>query len=381
MGIISSCVKCSICSDEYRIRFNVGNKYPQTAAFACDKCGETLTFGLDANERFVLTNLIQIDESRGIKVINLHPELPIDAASKNDPYYFPSMDFMMKQDKVSIEGMPMYRKAQLSCISYQNNWDAIETDFRYLVEQRWNLLKEKYGSDNIKTEKKILKTVFNIGRIFLEGPWYTIYRDVLSEAEKAKRHAESLKLKTFLSEFKDEFLLDKMYAIMLQYRKIEAELLPTLLDQKCGTKPTGLSSSINWGNIEMFYGNVYEIFGDLLIIPAVVNNAVVRNNFEHFATDGYTLQKHLETDKAGRCKNFIGNDQLIALSEFYDAGIRNGTFHKASKFDKEKQEITLKTGKGGKTERVISLITYIENCNELYARCLILFNIYYKMIN
>lgn len=66
----------------------------------------------------------------------------------------------------------------------------------------------------------------------------------------------------------------------------------------------------------------------------------------------------MEGDKAGRCDNFLANNHLVKLSEYYDAGIRNGTFHKASKFDKAQQEITLKTGKGGNREKNIANFVY-----------------------
>ena len=107
---------------------------------------------------------------------------------------------------------------------------------------------------------------------------------------------------------------------------------------------------------------------------------LVRGDHELFeSSPKFTFNDYLDSDKAGRCKNFLTNPNFIRLSEFYDAGIRNATHHKASKADKEDQEITLKTGKGGKTERKLALVEYISYCNELFARKLILFNLLYKL--
>jgi hypothetical protein len=167
---------------------------------------------------------------------------------------------------------------------------------------------------------------------------------------------------------------------MAQYRSVETELLSTLLEQKQGHKPKGLSSSAKWERMERIYGDLYEIYGELAIIPTVINNLLTRNNHELFATAGFTLAKYLETDKAGRCNNFIGNPNLKALGDFYDPSLRNGTHHKTAKINKAKQKIVLKIGKGGKSEKVWSFVEYTEHCNELYARCLVLLTIFYRII-
>lgn len=376
-------VACTECQHQYRIRYNVGNKFPQSASFHCIDCGELLVVGYDAKREFYLKNIVEVEPDDTATVRNLHPELVIDPALLSDPTYFPSIEFMvesLKKDGGLSTGLKKFRANQFSAEYHQNQWDKIVTDYRYLKEGRWNLLEKKFGRDQNKVRKKILKDVIKTGKFFLIGKWSDQYRDVFSELQKAKKHPEYNNLKSYLLAYSNDFLLDKMFTVMQEYRKVESTFLPTLLSLKQGIKPSGLSSSVNWDEIEMTYGNFYEILGDLLVIPTVINNLLMRNNFSVFATPGFNLNQYVATDKSGRCNNFLNNPKLSILNEFYDSNLRNGTHHKTAKIDKESQTIIIKTGRGGNTSRNFSFVEYSEYCNEVYAHCLILLNLYYYII-
>jgi hypothetical protein len=378
--VIGDCVKCLVCNREYRIRYHLGNKFPQSTMFHCEACGTDLVYGYNHIREKELKNIEIISRNFDLQVINLHPELPIDPKFKSDPKYFPNIHFMSAAMKKPLGHFKM-RMAQTSMNRYVDGWDNIQQDFRYLKEQRWLMLDEKYGKDHTKAEKAILKKVFQVGRFYLEGKWWDgLYRDILAETELAKRHANFSDLKTFLTGYKDDFLHVKIYNTMRKYRDVEVELMPTLLNQKCDLEQKGLSSFPNWEKIEKIYGDLYEIYGDLLIIPTAINNLLQRNNYQTFATAGFTLAKYEDSDKAGRGTNFSANTNLSSLGEFYDSGIRNSTHHEASAFEIEDQNIVMRTGKGGKILKSLPLVDYLIHCNEIYARCLVLFNIMYKIV-
>lgn len=377
---MSICIECKICKDKYRLRYNLGNKYPQSATFICDDCGEKLTIGVDDDQNFILEGIEQIEPDRNLKVVNLHPELPLDADSKNNPYYFPSLISINRQNKKGIDGFVAFRNAQESCIAYQHYWDNISKDFRYLKEKRWKFLYKEYGENENLIEIEVLLRIFFTADYFLEGVWKQLLFKVETEFFKVKKHPKFEELRKYLLFSREDILFNKMFNVMNRYREVETMLLPTLLDQKCGFKPNGISSTIQWEEIKHIYGTFFEIYGDILVIPTIMNNLLERDAFNQFASENFSLQNFVESDKAGRCKNFLINQNLVALSEFYDSGIRNGTYHESCSFDKETQLIILKTGKGGKNVRQIPLIEYIEHCNEIYARLLILFRIYFKII-
>lgn len=379
--IIGDFVRCTNCSEKYRIRFNIGNKFPQTAMFHCKTCGENITYGFTKDRSKVLSNIDLIDENFNLPVINLHPELPIDASLSSDPTYFPSLDFLRKQMKKGEVGFIEMRRAQASMGKYIEYWDKIQQDFRYLKEERWSMLEDRYGKNNQLTEEKIIKEVLDTSLFYLEGKrWKEMYENVLKEVAKVIQHVDFSKIRSFLDNYKGDFLLQKMYSIMKKYRDVESQLLPTLLNQKCDLEQDGMSSSPDWEKINKIYGDFFEIYGDLLLIPTIINNLIQRNDFEKFASEGFTLAKYEDSDKAGRSKNFVNNDNLKALGDFYDAGIRNSTHHEAYTYEIEDQNIVMKTGKGGKIEKKIPLLDYLIHCNELYARCLILLQVLFKIV-
>lgn len=377
--VIGDSVQCDNCHEKYRIRYSVGNRFPQTATFRCKVCGEAITYGY-SKDRIKITNGIKvISDDFSLQVINLHPELPINPDNLSDPYYFPNMELLIHQK--GLGDVLQMRIAQTSMASYLEHWDNVQQDFRYLIEQRWPMLVKRYGNDNAKTEKRILRSVIDTTHFYLEGKdWKRIYRQTLDELKKAQRNPNFYKFKDFLSNYKNDFLHHKMFSVMKKYRGVETELLPALLNQKLGLDQSGYSSSPIWENIEKIYGDFYELYGDLLIIPTVLNNLNIRNDIQKFDSVDFTITKYEATDKAGKCKNFLDNENLKALSDYYNATIRNSTHHDASSYRNEDQNIIMKTGKGGKTEKTMPLMEYLIHCNEIYARCLILFNIMFKIV-
>jgi hypothetical protein len=376
--IVSKNVRCNNCDREYRLRYSVGNNFPQSATFYCKKCGISLAFGISNGSEPISQGLTILKGYFEAEVINLHPEIPMDADKESDQFYFPNIEFM--RDDMAKDNFVGFRRAQVSNVLHYQKWKGIADDFRLLVEERWDILIDKYKLTQTEIEKKIIDEVFKTCEIFLEGRWESIYDEVIKALDTAKNSPDFPQLLVFWEQYRQEFLSHKLYELMRQYHDVSDYLLPTLLSQKLGYKPEGLSSSIKWEKIEKIYGDFYEVYGDLLIIPACINNLLVRNNHELFQTPNFTIHDFIETDKAGRCNNFIGNAQLTPLGDFYSASLRNGTHHKTARINKGKQKIILKTGKGGKNEEVWSFVSYSEYCNEIYARCLILFLVFRKAL-
>ncbi|PWG79788.1 hypothetical protein [Pararcticibacter amylolyticus] len=62
----------------------------------------------------------------------------------------------------------------------------------------------------ILKNSQVVKVALEVGRYFLGGKWQDLYRDVLSEAERAKRQAGFARLKVYLMGRTQEFLIEKM---------------------------------------------------------------------------------------------------------------------------------------------------------------------------
>jgi len=370
---------CNSCGKHYKIRFGLSDQFPQSASFFCNKCGEKLTYTFDKNRVVILENLTKIEEDEAAENINLHPELLMSDSARANPYHFATLDFMTKQRKTGDKDLIVMRRMQFSIITYNKKWDEDSKIFRFVKEKRFDLVDKKFGKKEFDIRKRVVKRVLENSKLFIEGPWKKYYDDALSELEKARRISGFDDLKTLLISNIEDYV-ERLFDIMADFAKVRTEMLITLITQKCEQPILGNSSTVDWEKLEKVYGDLYERYGDLVLILTGINNLNSRGAYDQFNTVGFTFQNYLDSDKANRCKNFETNPKLAFFSNFYEANIRNGTHHKNSKIDKEKQEIIFGVGKGGRTEKRMPFIEYIQYCNELYARSLIMLNLIFKVI-
>lgn len=380
--IIGDYARCQTtdCGTEYRIRLHLGNSFPQVGTFKCKKCGENLKYGRDKDRITVFEGLEIIDDSPSPIIQNIHPELPINSTKENDSQYFPSLEFLSQINLTDVKEYSLFRDVQKKMVGFKDRLEDIQPKFKYLKEKRWTFLEEKYGKNQVVVEKRILKEAMEVGRLFINGKWWEDYRNGLVEVEKAKNHPNFNALKQYFADRKEELLIEKFYSIIELYKKNYQELLPTLISQKISIPVAGNSSVADWEKIEFLYGSLYEILGDLMVIPTTINNLLLRGDYDKFQSPGFAFQTYLSSDKARRGDNFSANPLLNWIDSFYNPGIRNATNHKNSKAERDDQEIVLRTGKGGNTVNTISLIEYVEHCNELYARCMIIYMYLYKIL-
>ena len=164
-------VKCTTegCGHEYRIRFNVGNVFPQKGTFKCKTCGANLTYGWDKDHQKMLQGIAVVEPNDSAIVQNIHPELPIDPSRESDPYYFPSPDYIMKYNQEKDGKFDAFRQAQKSMANFKTKLDELEPSLRYLKETRWKLLEGKYGKNQPTAEKKVIKEALEVDDFLLMG--------------------------------------------------------------------------------------------------------------------------------------------------------------------------------------------------------------------
>ncbi len=274
---------------------------------------------------------------------------------------------MTKEDDLFL-----FKEYQYSIDYYFKRWQILSLNFRLLKDKKYNQLQRRFNeTDNEIIKRKILSDVVNCIDDFIVGKWEKIYENLFTEFEAIKSSTNYNEFKTFLINEEEEMIL-VLFDTLLDYFEAREELLITLLAQKCNKPTIGLSSNISWKKIEMIYGNFYEVYGNLLHIPTALNNLKERNDYKSFNSQGFTFSNYLTIDKAGKTANFLNNPNLKDLGDYYYPAYRNGTHHRSSKIDKDNQKIILITGKSSSTTTVVNFTEYIESCNEIYARILIL---------
>ena len=89
-------IECEDCQKKYRIRYGLGNNFPQKASFQCYDCSKHIETGYEkkGGDRILKGAYATTEENPfdpEIQIINLHPEIPTRKGMENDPFHFQTL--------------------------------------------------------------------------------------------------------------------------------------------------------------------------------------------------------------------------------------------------------------------------------------------------
>lgn len=364
---ISFNIECEDCNKKYRVRYGLGNNFPQLASFQCYDCSKQIETGYDSYgaDKILRGAIETTDEGPhhpDFQIINLHPEIPTKKGDENDPFHFQTLGIF---DNIpgTEEGIREFQQEQLVWSKFNGKWKKVEKPLRILSTKDLEKLREICGI-NYPNFTQLFNEWMSI---FISGKQETDFENVSDEYNSIDARSLKVYVKT-----QDKFL-KQINEFCNTYMKYSEQFQSTVFHQKFGWEITDdMIANINWDDINTVYGDLYEIIGDFYVIPTMINNLKQGRAYDEFQTAGFTLAKYLKTDKANRALNFADNENLSPMSNAYHSWLRNGTHHKNSFLDIETYEVSLGTSKGGTIEKKISVIDYIKNCNELFGVGLII---------
>lgn len=367
--VTSFYAECNDCKSQYRIRYGFGNSYPQSASFACSECSNQIEVMYEEFRGARHLKGAKVADHDGlntsIPVVNLHPEIPISKGDEHNPIHFASLDFFSRWDtgKKDVEDLIELRQYQHNWTLFYRNWEPIKTSLRILTSRGEAQLKNITS----KTLKEFTADFKGWASLFIQGEFQL--KDIALQEE-----IERIDVSAIRNYAKNRpRLLKSVYQFCTLYMSKSQQFQSAYLDQIYGLPVENTAiPNVNWSDIESVYGDLYEILGDMFVIPTMMNNVKDGRAFDGFKTADFTLDKYLQTDKANRALNFSANGNLCFLQESYHSWLRNGTHHKNSSIDNQTREISLGTGKGGATERKIMLLDYIKTTNDLFVCGLVL---------
>ncbi len=367
-------IECEDCQKKYRIRYGLGNNFPQLASFQCYDCSKQIETGYDSRGEEKILKGAYVTNAEDpfdpeIQIINLHPEIPTRKGKENDPYHFQTFDVFSNLQKQKAN-FGEFRLQQIIWSKFHSKWSELEKPLRILSAK---------GADTMKSISKLnyrqFTQLFNEWMaIFITGNLEEIFDDISDEYNAI----DTAEIKDYVKTESD--FLKQINEFCNTYMKYHQHFQSTIFHLKYGWEITDeFIANINWDDIQKVYGDLYEIIGDLFVIPTMMNNVVNGRKFDEFETTGFTLGKYLKTDKANRANNFDSNPNLSHLSTSYDSSLRNGTHHKNSYLNTQTFEVSLGTSKGGTIEKKIPIIEYINKCNRLFGMGIILSSLILEM--
>lgn len=368
--VITQIIECLDCERRYRIRYSLGNNYPQASSFLCYDCSAPIETGYEkiyGEHQLKGAKFIECDDllSSQHTVVNLHPEIPISQENINEQIHFQSMDLFRKLRGENVD-FDRFREIQIRWSEFYDKWGAIKKPLRIFSAKGKN---QMMALCSMNTKDFYEKFDDWIG-LFLQGDFESIHENLIDEWNAI----DTSQIKEYVRS-NDKFIW-KVNEFCKTYMQHSRLFQSSYLHQVYGWEFTDDQiPMVNWDDIDTVYGDLYELMGDFYVIPTMINNVKIGRGFDEFQTEKFTLKKYLKTDKAGRATNFTSNDNLAPLANAYVGWLRNGTHHKNSHLNLDTYQVSLGTSKGGTIEKQISLIDYIKKCNELFATGLVLTNL------
>lgn len=122
--------------------------------------------------------------------------------------------------------------------------------------------------------------------------------------------------------------LKKYYSIFERFFDAYSEYSQIFLTHKLSRKivPSALSS-YDFSKTRDFYGFAFEVLGAGAVTFAAIQNIEAGREYNIFATDNFTLEEYLKTDKVNRTKCFERIQEFISVFSEYNVSIRNGSHH------------------------------------------------------
>ncbi|MBB5144676.1 hypothetical protein [Desulfovibrio intestinalis] len=387
--ILRQGVTCSTCNEIYILRISVGHSSYQEHSFACSNCGETITIGLDLDQKNagwqfkIIENCILSDETLGT-IINLHPEIVFSEELLHVDLISPSILYMSKMQE-KLNQLP----SDVSKEDYSDakkNWEKI-----FLTHQEWGIIGKIWSLFAKNKDAQVKKFIIdNKDSIHDYRPNLTACEIIYSFIMRALAPIRANRAEEIIEKIFDEYensdkelfnsfckyhAREIFHKNMLRAHGIARDLFinynefnSVLWSLKKGESlPSNFAiASINFEKTKKIYGDAYECLGSNVLTLACISNIMKKRKFDTF--ENLTLAKYIEIDKSGKGKCFSDIPEFSDLMKYHIPKIRNGSHHGTFVFNHEHNQISY-SPKANKSE-TISYSEYITCCVELFISCM-----------
>jgi hypothetical protein len=388
-------IKCKICSELYTLRIGIGHLEKTKYNFLCYSCSACLSFYMICN--FVETNAhLEVAENvetlefsdNVYNIINFNPNFLISEKDMKSENYNP-----LNQLHLVSEAIKPYIEIYFS---------QKIIDFFYIFSFGFDIQKEFFEREkvyniskvNLKAALPIYRKNKNVTKMFFgrlaKDTFLNNFLDICmanllpnksylySKAKKLvlkikkENNLEYLKIKDFLSSKHKEHT-EKFFKISKRFYKSynEMSLLIYYVRSNIDNLPDNhLVASVDFDEIVNLYGDEFEIMGDFLVLPAILNNVYDGRKFDEFKN--MKLEKYLTLDKASKFDCILNNNNLVHFSFNLDPKIRNASHHGNIYLNKERDKIIYRHGKPLKQSE-IEYREYIKLCIKIYIDLSVLY--------
>ncbi len=364
--IVRYWLKCGVCEKPHTVRIGVGLDASQTHKFPCCGCKEEIVLRMDldhakAGWRIVcVENCEPIHEASGAPIVNLDPNFVIPAAQQGKDMVFPRLGQMLAMHEAS-RSAPRSRFAELVPPTNRNFRPYRQPDYGAewkLLRRAWSLARNGQAELSEKQVAAASAEFYPPDHAVEDLPnwiWRFVglvctpgYEPLFDSAIEAIEPLRGSSLWDDFNEFYNTAAEERgqaYFEVMKDFFDQYDEFAQVYFFISKGLPlPAGYcTTSTDFENVKMFYGNVYEHFTSLVEVLAALNNMLAGRKYDAFQT--LTLSEYRKLDKPGRFRAFEDNEAFIALCSERDNQIRNASHHVSTVFDPTNQMLRYRSGK------------------------------------
>ena len=384
--VFNTCIKCQVCSSVTRIRLQVGWQEEHPIVLACGKCGTSMSghvhIGQDYPElSFMFDNADEVSEDKAEYVIECSGEFPtakqVNASEMEGIVLTPFIRYMnsMKTDDAYEQfgkAVSVLNETEKKWKSYRRILTLFQNKSEYLVQEIQKVFTGKFFQ--CRDEFEILRAVHMIEVHGLYSPLRSELLNNLSLSTGIMKlnPAQIHNLIDFLDAhdgFAVENLQDSIYKIYDEFISIYQRLIPVIAIQYCKENSfdfeTDGTTTSCFEDIKQFYLDIYEMLGNLLIIPVALNNIRYRhdiNSMNPIEKKTNNLEDFIKLTKASRYHFCLKNEDYTGwMNVVVNAKLRNAIGHNDVEYDSIKQIITYIPNPTDRTKKKTEFLLEFEN--------------------
>lgn len=385
-------IKCLTCGEAHTVRVSLGHQSCQKHHVVCTKCNEIMfiTIKLDhknASWETVGYENCEFSDIDGA-VVNVTPELAIPKEMLHADFIFPWMQILPKIVKPYLgrnpKGPVLIDMGDITHMFkfIHEEWNELRKTWSLYLNGKYKICNKIINEWNEKISQQernddIFCWIFSFNMRLMQPGFISNFNNLGDWVGSLnKSHFNQMQeFSKYLNDKLSKQHLKQIYGIYCDFMKNFEQFNQVLLycRHNFPLDDSYVCSSIDFESVKMFYGNIYEVASDLLVVLACLNN--IENGREYDKFESMTLNKYLkDVSKANRGNPFSDNNNGNFILKYMDSTLRNGSHHQSFHIDIASQVATYRAGGTG-AENTITFTCYLELSVNLFLSLIAVFNI------
>lgn len=397
--IVRYALKCQTCGKPHTVRIGMGHDASQTHKFPCRECSEEIVLRMNLNHDELswsvecVENCGPIDEVAGAPIVNVDAIFIIAPELQGEDKVFPRFDYMHAMHEAAKRAKPSPLADPVPPTDRnQNRRPYRPPDYGAewaLLRRAWSLAR---NGQTALSEKQIAEAsaefyppdhalenlenwIWRFASLLCTPGYGSLFDggiDALEPLRGSPLWDDFNKFYESVAAGRGKRYFDLMKDFFQGYAEFSQVYFFVIRDIPI---PEGYqTTSTDFDAVEMFCGKAYERFTSLIEYLAMLNNMLAGRPYDTFQK--LTLVQYRKLDRPQRFGPFETNGPFMAICAEADNEIRNASHHSSFVFDRPKQIISYRVGKGGTgPEHRITYANYLERCVRLFLQAMTLLRI------